>query len=133
ETAWERMSDARSESRASKTGDPPARLTLRGKPRNLVVVLLESTRYTATTLGNSDLATTPFLAEMAGTSLVADRAYAVVPHTSKAVVSTLCGLEPPLHVAMHDHLGDEVASRCLPRLLAGAGYRTAYFQSSVSR
>jgi lipoteichoic acid synthase len=69
------------------------------KRRNVVIIVLESTRAKSTTPYNEDLDTTPFLANLANESLVMERAYAVVPHTSKALVASLCGIPPLLDTA----------------------------------
>src|SRR5829696_9786416 len=50
--------------------------------RNVVLIHLESTRAGSVTPYNEDLNTTPFLNELAKKSLLAERAYTTVPHTS---------------------------------------------------
>jgi lipoteichoic acid synthase len=99
--------------------------------RNVVIVSLESTRATATTPYNEGLATTPFLDGLAKQSLMAERAYTVVPHTSKALVATLCGVPPPLDTRNTEAEPDIIPARCLPNLLKEQGYRTAFFQSAT--
>lgn len=101
--------------------------------RNVVVILLESTRASAVSVYNPELKTTPHLEELAKTSLVAERAYAVVPHTSKALVSTLCGIEPRLHMPITEAMADGIPANCLAKLLAEQGYRTGFFQSATRR
>ena len=66
------------------------------RPRNVVLITMESLRSEATSLGNPDRDTTPFLADLAERSLVAENAYTVVPHTSKALTASSCGYVPPL-------------------------------------
>jgi lipoteichoic acid synthase len=106
------------------------RPTRAGRPPNVVLVILESTRAQSLTPWNPALATTPFLNELAPKSLVVERFHAVVPHTSKAMTAILCGLQPSHSVEpMAVRLG--LASRCLPRLLREQGYETAYFQSAT--
>ena len=61
------------------------------RPRNVVLITMESLRSEATSLGNPDRDTTPFLADLAERSLVAENAYTVVPHTSKALTASNCG------------------------------------------
>ncbi len=103
--------------------------------RNVVLIFLESTRARATTPYNQNLETTPFLNELAKRSLLAERAYAVVPHTHNALTATNCGIEPPL-----DRWGtmslsarrDSVPSTCLAELLGKRGYDSAYFMSQAS-
>ena len=99
--------------------------------RNVVIVILESTRAISTTPYNEDLETTPFLAELANESLVFERAYAVVPHTSKALVASLCGVPPPLDIYNTESEPGIIPARCVPDLLKEQGYRTVFFQSAT--
>jgi lipoteichoic acid synthase len=101
--------------------------------RNVVVVLLESTRAESTTPYNESLKTTPFLEKLSKRSLLAERAYTVVPHTSKALVSTLCGVAPPLDTRNTESEPDVIPARCLPELLGKKGYRTVHFQSATEK
>ncbi|MFQ5534031.1 MAG: sulfatase-like hydrolase/transferase [Sphingomonadales bacterium] len=99
---------------------------------NLVIVVLESTRAQAVSVYNPGLETTPFLDQLAKTSTVAERAYAVVPQTSKSLVSILCGLESYLRRAVREARPDRgVPGKCLAGLLRDFGYQTAYFQSAT--
>ena len=99
--------------------------------RNVVMVLLESTRASATTPYNEDLKTTPFLTELAANSLLVEDAYAVVPHTSKALVAGNCGVTPPLDTKNSEANPGAIPARCLPELLENQGYATAFFQSAT--
>ena len=99
--------------------------------RNVVIIFLESTRAKSTTPYNENLDTTPFLANLADESLVMERAYAVVPHTSKALLASLCGVPPPLDTAKTESEPDIIPARCLPDLLKEQGYKTAFFQSAT--
>ncbi len=99
--------------------------------RNVVVVVLESTRARSTTPFNEDLKTTPYLDKLAQESLFFEQAYAVVPHTSKALVASLCGVAPPLDTQRTESEPDAIPARCLPDLLADHGYRSVFFQSAT--
>ena len=99
--------------------------------RNVVIVILESTRAQSTTPYNEDLDTTPFLAELARESLVFERAYTVVPHTSKALVASLCGVPPPLDTARTESEPGIIPARCVADLLKERGYRNVFFQSAT--
>jgi glucan phosphoethanolaminetransferase (alkaline phosphatase superfamily) len=99
--------------------------------RNVVLVFLESTRARSTTPYNEDLKTTPFLDELSEESLMAERAYAVVPHTSKALVATTCGIEPPLDTDKTESEPGILPARCLPELLKDHGYESKFFQSAT--
>jgi phosphoglycerol transferase MdoB-like AlkP superfamily enzyme len=101
------------------------------RKRNVVMVFLESVRASSTTLVDPSLNTTPFLAELAKTSLVASNAYAVVPHTSKALTAGHCGVAPPLDMQVTEAKPRGIYARCLPQLLRDQGYRTAFFQSAT--
>ena len=101
------------------------------KKRNVVLIHLESTRAQSVTPYNQDLETTPFLDELAGSSLLAERAYTTVPRSSKASVSVNCGVEPPLYPGPEFEPGG-VPARCLPTLLKEQGYQTAFFASTLN-
>ncbi len=119
--------------------DPPAKANLaptaETERRNVVLIFLESTRARATTPYNQDLETTPFLDALAKKSLLAERAYAVVPHTHNAITATNCGIEPPLDrwgTMSLSARSDSVPSTCLAELLDKRGYDSAYFMSQAS-
>jgi lipoteichoic acid synthase len=99
--------------------------------RNVVFVFLESSRASATTPYNPELDTTPFMDDLANRSLFAENAYAVVPHTSKSMVSAHCGIEPPLDTNMTESEPDAIPARCLPELLGEQGYESVFFQSAT--
>ena len=116
-------------------GSLPTDTTLSPTPktekRNVVTIFLESTRAQSTTPYNEELDTTPFLDELSKESLMAERAHAVVPHTSKALLATTCGVEPPLDTQKTESEPGIVPGRCLPELLEEQGYNTAFFQSAT--
>ncbi|RMG98245.1 MAG: hypothetical protein D6705_06490 [Deltaproteobacteria bacterium] len=97
---------------------------------DIVVYVLESTRADLVRpYGPPEAASvTPYLSSLADEAVVVDRAYAVVPHTSKALVALLCGVPPHPETAVVE--AARLSVPCLPRLLASAGYRTAFFQSA---
>lgn len=99
---------------------------------NLVIVILESTGAGAVSINNPGLDTTPYLKELAETSTVVERAYTLVPQTSKALVAIICGLESYLRRAVREARPDRgVPGKCLAELLGDFGYRTGYFQSAT--
>jgi hypothetical protein len=57
---------------------------------------------------NKDLETTPFLNELGKSSLLVERAYTTVPHTTKANVLANCGIQP--HLILRDELDGTVRS-----------------------
>ena len=103
------------------------------KKRNVVMIFMESTRAQSTTPYSKDLKTTPFLNKLSKKSLISERAYAVVPHTSKALTATNCGVAPPLDTENTEAEPDAVPGQCLADLLKQQGYNTAYFQSATEK
>ena len=103
--------------------------TKKADERNVVFILLESTRADGTTIYNPELQTTPYLAELAKKSLVFDRMQAGIPATKKALRHILCGFEASHSVKLlANALGAMVD--CLPNLLRQHGYRSFFMQSA---
>ncbi len=100
------------------------------RPPNIVLVFLESVGYANTSLGNPSLDTTPNLARLGAAGLVARNHTAIVPHTSKSIVATLCGQVPWLVTDVIEARPGGLPGRCLPELLESVGYRTAFFQTA---
>lgn len=109
-----------------------ARLAATDKSRtpNVVVIAMESVAFRATSFGGQ-YDTTPNLAKLAKKSIVANRAYPVVPHTSKSLTGLNCGVEPDLTTRLSESTGDGPKARCLAQLLGDEGYDSAFFQSAV--
>jgi len=120
---------------APKAADLPTRTSLvptaRTKKYNVVQIVLESQSLKSTTLGTPSLDTTPVLAELAKTSLVAKRAYTAMPHTTKSLIASNCGVAPPLDTSNSEALKGGLAAKCLPSLLNEQGYDTAFFQTAT--
>jgi len=101
--------------------------------RNVVLIFLESTRPSATTPYNPELQTTPFMDELAKSSLLAEKAYTVVPHTHNALAATNCGVDPPFDPRSTVKMAEpgSVPETCLPHLLKAQGYSSVFFMSHV--
>jgi arylsulfatase A-like enzyme len=101
--------------------------------RNVVLIFLESTRADATTPYNKQLATTPFMDDLAQRSLLVDQAYAIIPHTHNALTAINCGIYPPLDSSKTRLLAipSTLPDICLPHLLREQGYNTVFFKSTV--
>jgi phosphoglycerol transferase MdoB-like AlkP superfamily enzyme len=120
----------------SLADSPPASLQPTGsEQRNVVLILLESTRAQSVTPYNEDLETTPFLNELAKNSLLAERAYATVPYSTKANVAINCGIfSHPVQVSyglLPEAEPGGIPTKCLPDLLKDQGYSTAYLTPST--
>ncbi len=116
-------------------GPPPDASLVRAaeaEKRNVVLVHLESTRAQSVTPYNPGLETTPFMDELAEESLLAEQAYVVVPHTTNALATANCGVDPPLNPWQTSSLGDQAPAECLADLLKEQGYDTAWFTSSTA-
>src|SRR5215212_3028928 len=118
---------------STATNHPPAGASLTETPRtekhNIVLIHLESTRAQSVTPYNEELATMPFLNELAKSSLLAERAHVVLPRSSKASVGVNCGIEPPLYPGPEFDPGG-IPAPCLASLLKHQGYRTVFFAST---
>lgn len=99
--------------------------------RNVVFIHLESTRAQSSTVYNDDLKTTPFMDKLADESLVAENAYTIVPHTSKAITAVNCGVTPNLVRSITEAEPDGIPAQCLPELLTDQGYDSVFFQSAT--
>ena len=112
----------------------PAHATLVQTPqtekRNVVLVHLESTRERSVTPYNEDLNTTPFLNELAKSSLLVEQAHVgSIPRSSMSNTSINCGIQPPPRSAP-DEPGT-MPIPCLASLLNEQGYSTAFFSSNA--
>lgn len=98
---------------------------------NVVVVLVPGLRPSLTTLFQPTIESTPFLASLAEQGTVLSHLYPIIPHTIPSMVPLLCGLPPSLHRPLTQTAGrvDGIPGRCLPKLLAEQGFRTAFFTS----
>jgi lipoteichoic acid synthase len=104
--------------------------TARTRHLNVVIVLLESVRASATSIYNPLLQNTPFLNDLSKKSLVVDKMYAITPRTSSAWVSVLNGAYPGTNSALMYWINQEAKNptfASLPRLLRKTGYKSAFF------
>ena len=107
-----------------------AAVAKRDERPNVIVVVLESTRYDKTSLsGGEEVASTPNLEALASEGLVAHRTRAVLPHTTKSLFSILCGRFPTMQKRVVE-VSSDLRVQCLPSMLSEAGYSTIFMQSS---
>src|SRR5829696_3214566 len=99
--------------------------------KNVVFIHLESTRARSTTPYNEDIDTTPYLDALSKQSLMAGRAYTIVPHTSKAITAINCGIDPYLMRDIAEAEPGGIPARCLPELLREQGYVSVWFSSAT--
>jgi len=105
--------------------------TPRTRRRHVALIHLESVRERSTTPYEDHLETMPYLAGLAKDSLLVERAYTTIPHTSKALVSVCAGLYPSPDTDIVEAEPGGIPARCLPELLTEHGYKSAWFQSAT--
>jgi lipoteichoic acid synthase len=105
--------------------------TTETEKKNVVLIHLESARARSITPYNEDLDTTPYLDRLSKNSLLAERAYTIVPHTSKAVTAVNCGIDPHLVRKVTEAEPGGVPAMCLPELLKEHGYNSVWFSSAT--
>jgi lipoteichoic acid synthase len=112
---------------------PPTTLekTPHTQPYNVVIVILESVRARSIPVYGGTAKTMPTLSQLAVEGRFARQAYTVVPHTSKSVLAILCGQYPKLVMPIDEAELGMIPSPCLPELLRGKGYDTAFFQTAT--
>jgi lipoteichoic acid synthase len=102
--------------------------------KNVIVITLESVSAKATSLYGvtpdykPSERVTPFMEKLAASGARVERAYTVVPHTSKALVAIHCGVYPKFVPPVVEAEPGAIPSPCLARLLREQGFATAFFQ-----
>jgi len=89
----------------------------------IILLTIDTLRSDAVSFESGDTPT-PRLAELAGDSVVFERAYSTAPWTKPAMASMLTGLSPPVHLLRAMNQGIPQQAPTLAELLAAAGYRT---------
>jgi lipoteichoic acid synthase len=102
--------------------------TRRDRHYNIVLVILESARARSLSPYANGTPTTPFFQELSQKGSLIENAYAVIPHTTKALVSIQCGIYPRLDPEPYEAIERGIPVRCLPNLLRDVGYTSAFFQ-----
>ena len=114
--------------------DGPTTLVRGGGPapktKNVVLVVMESTGLQYTGLPGGKYENTPTLNALASRGAFVEQGYTVVPHTSKSLVSILCGFYPKLSPEVDEAKPRGIPRPCLPRLLGAQGYATGFFQTA---
>ncbi len=101
--------------------------------RNVVFYAYESTPARQTQGWGAPYDVTPNLAAALGEGLAFDRAYAHVPASNYFLVSAFTGIIPELSSTSMTSNGTADGLPSLPQVLADAGMRTAFFNSSDNR
>ncbi len=99
---------------------------------NIVIIGFEGLNWLNSDVYRPGLGTTPFLARLAKDSMVVDYEYTVMPHTTKALVSILCGIYPYVAIKPIETEDGVLPKRCLPHILHSQGYVSAFFESALN-
>ncbi|MGH7780005.1 MAG: sulfatase-like hydrolase/transferase [Candidatus Binataceae bacterium] len=97
------------------------------RPRNVVLVVLESTGSRHLELYGADVKDTPNLLRLSHQAAVFDRIYAQQPWTSQAMGALFCSLYPIQELGSITNYATHINITGLPRVLETLGYRTAFF------
>lgn len=101
------------------------------KRKNVVVIVLESTRKDALNFYNPGLnIDTPFWNELAKQSHVFTNMYATIPSTIKALTSINCAVVPYLNFPILESIYG-LPNACLAEFLKAYGYQSAFIQSAT--
>ena len=100
-------------------------------PDNVAIIILESTNFEATSLSPKGPETTPNLKMLSQKGLSATNAYAMVPNTSKSMITILCGIPPYPQLRVVGAQPGRIPVTCLPELLKAQGFRTGFFQTAT--
>lgn len=99
--------------------------------QNVIIIMMESVRASATTPYDPSLETTPFLARLAQRGALVENTWTTMTHTSKALVSALCGVYPMLDLPVVEAETPGIPTDCLARVLGERGYATAFMQPAT--
>jgi len=101
----------------------------KGRP-NVVLILLESTSYVATSLGDAGMTSTPALAALAADGAEFVNTHVPVSQTGKAYWATLTGTRPELYHDYSEAILVDEPYESLATILKSRGYRAAFFEMS---
>lgn len=124
--------DATSYRRPPRVGERPVKSPDRASSNtpNVILVLMESMTYQATSLSDPNLPTTPTLARLASEGAQFACTRVPVSHTTKAFWTVLTGTTPDIQPDFAEAVPVQRPYEGLPSLLARRGYRSAFFQMS---
>lgn len=110
---------------------PPNDMLVR-KPRNVVLVLMESFTARFNDAVGADFGATPNFAALARESILYDRAFSVSTHTAPGVFGTLCSFPilPDAGYVMKSPLGQQ-RFRSLPRIFSENGFETVFLYNGL--
>lgn len=110
---------------------PPNRMLVK-RPRNVVLVMMESFSARFNDAIGADFGATPNFAALARDGILFDRALSVSTHTAPGVFGTLCSFPilPDAGYVMTSPLGQQ-SFRSLPRIFAENGFETLFLYNGL--
>ncbi len=98
--------------------------------RNVLWVILESTRARSLRTYGASRDVTPHLTALAEDAVVFENAYAAYPESIKGLFSMLCARPPPQGKEASEYHARAVSCQSIAAVMSRAGYRTGLFHSS---
>jgi lipoteichoic acid synthase len=98
--------------------------------RNVLWVILESTRARSLHTYGATRDVTPHLTALAENAVVFENAYAAYPESIKGLFSMLCARPPPQGKEASEYHARAVSCQSIAEVMSRAGYRTGLFHSS---
>jgi phosphoglycerol transferase MdoB-like AlkP superfamily enzyme len=95
---------------------------------NIMLIVLESIPYSATSLSDPNLNTTPTLERLASEGATFQMTRAPMSHTTKALWAMLTSTTPVISPDYREAIINDTPYESLPSILARAGYRSAFFK-----
>lgn len=112
------------------SGSPPAREPPHARPRNVLLLVLESTGSRYLSLYGSEYPTTPHLEAEAAQALVFDNFYAHVGLSANSIVAISLSIYPYMTWREYTIEHPRFPGRTVAELLKERGYRTAFFSAA---
>ncbi|MFN0204903.1 MAG: LTA synthase family protein [Planctomycetota bacterium] len=115
-----------------RTSPPTTSIALKKRPRNVVLVMMES--FTARFCGSigADFGATPEFDKLANEGILFTRAFSAGTHTAQGVFTILCSFPNiPVYETIMKHPMGAQPFRSLPSILNDAGYETLYLANGL--
>jgi lipoteichoic acid synthase len=101
-------------------------------PPNVVIVVMESVGYWATSLADAKRETTPTLVRLAAEGVDFPTTRVIFTGTTKSIFAILTGITPSLESEIAEGVLVDPPYESIGAILARRGYRSAYFQMAVA-
>ncbi len=127
---YRRLSDRRGSSASDATSRGEACNATCAPPKNVILIVMESTTARYMSLYGSPYATTPRLEQEAAHALVFDNIYAHVGMTASSLVAITLSQYPGITFKQYTQERPDMPGTSLASVLKDRGYRTAFITSA---